>query len=183
MGVSWFMINVDIIELKTKLDNLEKLISDYDNIEMNLFNHLKNSFISWEDTNSLRFQNAILSDKKENIEFKKNLRESITIFKKIYKYYISIGKKININLNDKSNIMNLLENILSKTKNIERKINQINASEVSEIRYKIKRVNDNINMLKDSYRSLYQKLENIEFTIKNNINKLETVKINDLEVF
>ena len=183
MGVSWFMINVDIIELKTKLDNLEKLISDYDNIEMNLFNHLKNSFISWEDTNSLRFQNAILSDKKENIEFKKNLRESITIFKKIYTSYISIGKKININLNDKSNIMNLLENILSKTKNIERKINQINASEVSEIRYKIKRVNDNINMLKDSYRSLYQKLENIEFTIKNNINKLETVKINDLEVF
>lgn len=177
------MINVNVMELKTKLDNLKRLIEEYENIEINLFNQLKNSSISWEDANSIRFQDAIVEEKKESNEYVNNLKETINIFNEIYNSYINIGKKVKVNLNEKRNVLNSIENIKNKINNINKKINQINVNEVSEIRYKIKSVYDNINSLKEIYVSLYKKLENIESSIKNKLNKLENIKIKNLEVF
>ena len=53
------MIEVNVIDLKKEIDEITKYINEYEEIQLNLFNQLKESTINWQDGYSKQFESKI----------------------------------------------------------------------------------------------------------------------------
>lgn len=182
------MLDINVDELKNIIDSLNLLIDEYEIIQLNIFNQLKNSCINWQDGNSIVFDDKIYYDKQESKRFLELLHQKKDLYNFIYRSYIEIGKKINFNLNNKNTIVYLIDDCYNQASNIINEFYKINRnfyySERSDIFYqkdRIVNVRNKISEIKDSVMKLYNKIEIIETEIKNKVKKLEEIKINDFD--
>ena len=176
------MININLEDLKINIYNLKKLIREYEIIKLNLFNQLKNSCISWQDNNSLKFEDALVSEKNETELLIDNIKLQTNIFMKLYNSYSKIGNLIKINLNNKQEILYLVNDLILKVKYIEKQVNGIDSNMVYNLKFKLKNIKNNLYLLKKFIKNLYKRIEEIEYNLGVDLDKLEKIKINMFEV-
>lgn len=182
------MIEVNIVELKNNISSLNSLIEEFNNVELNLFNRLKESCISWQDNNSIKFDSDIQLDKREMTMFINSLIAKKNVFDIAYNKYSEIGKKIKCNLNSKNTILNSIDTNISKCQNIIEEFNRIDRSFYYNEQHSIQNQKNLIIMAKTSLEEirwsvskLYNKVESIEKIINSKIAGLEDIKINNFD--
>ena len=158
------MISVGCDNLKACINQLNKLIDEYEEIEINLFHQIKNGCTSWKDGNSMLFDDYIENEKSETSKFQSLLNNRRDVLSSIYNYYSSIGKTIKCNLDNKTKSIQLvndcinycdvaisnLRNVSYDTSSVENEINSVKnllsntSREISEYYNKIAQIERNI---------------------------------------
>ena len=171
------MIAVDTVNLKNDIDKLNRLISEYEEIQLNLFNELKDSCINWQDGNSLLFDEKIYLEKVEANAILESLsdRKSILVF--VYDRYSSLGKKIKCNLDNKSKLINYIQECINDANSITNSLSSIDYN--SGLENKMVLVKRKLMEIKKVINQFFDKVEMFEKDINNQINKLEKVIINE----
>lgn len=180
------MIEVDVDQIKNKIDELKGLIDEYERIKLNIFNQLKNSCVSWQDGNSVIFDSEVYKDRIEADNILRSLKDQKGIFDIIYDKYNSIGKKIKTNLNSRDSLVNTVDSIIS---NIDGALNYFDTVDTSfyynekstilSQKNKLKKTRDTLKSFRDSIDSVYKKIEGIEKEVKAKINELEQIEIKE----
>lgn len=182
------MLEVNNINLRKEIEQLSTLINEYEEIQLNMFNQLKDSSINWQDGNSIEFENKIYLEKQESNSLLQCLKDKKEILEFIFDKYSEMGKKIKCNLNNKSTVINSILNCQSQINNILNDFNKIDTSfYYSEKNLILKQKQNLLNVKKEllavkkSIEKNYQKIEEIEKEIKSKINTLVDIKINDFD--
>ena len=178
------MIEVDIKQLGSLASELENLIDDYNEIQLNIFNQLKDSCINWQDGNSLIFEEKIRDEKKVSNNFYRALKSSKEVFQYAHDEYRSIGNKLKICLDKKNYIISAIDECISKADAVlsdfsgvtrsfyYRELNMINNQQSKITSCKI-----NLQKYKSKIKDLYKKVELIEERIASRVNKIEQVSV------
>lgn len=182
------MVDVNIKELSENINNLNLLIDEYDEIQLNLFNELDNSCISWQDGNSLLFNDYIYLDKQETVLFVEHLRQKKEVFDYICERYNDIGKKISCNLNSRTTVENMINNCYNQVNSILREFNKIDNNIdykemllINQQKNKLISIRNQLYQVKKDTINMYDKIEKIEEDIKNKIVSLEEIQINSFD--
>ena len=182
------MIRVDTLRLKRNINILNSLIDEYEDIQLNLFNQLKNCSIDWQDGNSICFDNSIYLDKKESELILIELKEKINLFSYIYDEYSVIGNNINVNLNNKEKLLYSIESDYIRTKNIISEFDNIGnffyCPEKENINFQYKKmisIKNKLSNYKNLVSKMFKKVEVIERNIKIKLKKIEEIRINEFE--
>ena len=122
------MLEINTSDLKCDINNLNSLIDEYEEIQLNLFNQLKDSCINWQDGNSLKFDNNIYLERKEAELILQTLKDKRDVFNFIYSKYSEIGKKISCNLNNKNKLLQAINNCESRFNSIINEFRKIDNS-------------------------------------------------------
>ena len=78
------MLKINNIEIENKIEQLNRLIAEYKDIQLNLFNQLKDACINWQDGNSLEFENKIYLEKTEASFVLRDLEEKAEVLNLIH---------------------------------------------------------------------------------------------------
>ena len=182
------MIDVNVSELKNYVYKLQQIIDEYEEIQLNIFNQLKESTINWQDGNSIKFENSIYLEKKDSDLFLQSLQNKKDIYDFICKKYGEIGNKIKCCLNNKNNILNAINNCYNETVSILNDFDKINTDfyykEKDSIllqKQNIVKVREEIKRIKTTTLQLFNKIDNIEKLVKEKIVSLDEVKINTFD--
>ena len=183
-------MNVNISNLKSEIFEYKKLIEEYEENHLNLYNEISSASFFWNDEFSKKF---FIEKNNEKLKDFNTLQELNTI-KNIYDYliqkYENIGNEIDFNLSEKDNIINIYNEMISKLKRIKTSYSTLN---ISFCPYEAKIINNQISKIKSSIKnieesknkisSIFNKIENIEKEVKFNISKLviEIIKESYLE--
>lgn len=184
------IIDVDLEELNNNIIELTTLINEYENIKLNLFNQLKDSCINWQDSNSIQFDNEIYLEKQESDLFLQALKSKKDLLELIHSKYHEFGNKIKCNSNNKNSLLGKIDDCYNKAQSIINSFNYIDRSfyypEIYSISLQkdvIVGIRDKLSTIKTQTVNLFNKIENIEKEVKNKINALETIKINDFDFY
>ena len=182
------MLEINSVNLKNDIDVLNKLISEYEEIQLNLFNELKDSCINWQDGNSIEFENKIYLEKVEADNVLRILNEKKEVLNFIYDKYSDLGKKIKCDLNNRSTLLNFVETCQNQTNSIINEFYKIDNSfyyreqqKISKQRNKIIKVKTELLEIKNSITKMFDKIDAIEKEVKEKIKELEEIKINSFD--
>lgn len=184
-------MKVDLKELQSKIDSLDKIINEYETNILNLYNQLLSASIYWKDEDSLKFNERISFEKKQaSIKFLelKSVKET---FKYLISKYENIGQKIVFDLKSKEKINKFLDDYISQLEKISNHYNQINLSNYKSIdnglsikltnqKLVVKKLKNNMKTIKDNINENFNKLEEIEIQIAERLNKLKIVYIKEI---
>ena len=175
------MNEVNVVNLKSLVNNFNKLIEAYQKNYLNLYNELKNSSIFWTDTHALRFYDAKDMEKhKMDVSY-----EELTRMKDIYKYivnkYEAIGNYISFNLDNRDALLSKINNYIENLNGILNSYNSLDYSfATSSVIYSINNQKNNIrNMLNNLYsvrnniKSILNNISETENKIQSMINKVD----------
>lgn len=182
------IINIDISMIEEILRTLNKSIAEYEQIDRDILNTLKSSSFFWNDNIAKRFYEELDTENKKNEEVIANLKENSELFTYIINSYLTIGKKINCNLNCKSTLINKINSILTDLNNIIYSYNNLSTYFCpyernllyNEKRKLVKAYNLLNNML-NNIIDKFNKMEQIEKNIKRKISELNNFIINDFD--
>ncbi len=186
--VIYYMIKINSVELKKEIETLNNLISNCEEIQLNLFNQLKDATINWQDGNSIEFENKIYLEKQEADLILQSLNDKKDILNFIYDKYNELGKKIRCNLNNKTTVIHALENCYKQANSLITEFSKIDRSfyyseldKIDNVKQKIINVKNKLDTTKITVSEIYTKIEEIEMEIKDKISELEEIKINSFE--
>ena len=183
------MLVVNTKQLKIELNKLSNLIEKYEETKINLFLNLNNSCIDWKDNDSLKFSDKIYLEKQETDLFIDSIKEKKDIYLYMYYQYNSIGNYIRYETTNNINMINKISdnvdicdsiisqfNVITEKKECKEQYNLINE------RNKIINVKNNLLYIRKRYQDVQKLITEIETNIKNKINNLDKIKINDFEM-
>lgn len=180
------MIELDIKEIKKEVIILDDLLKKYEEINLNLFNELKDVCINWQDGDSKIFETKIYDEKIETSTLINTLKDTINIFRNIVSSYQEIGQTIKCNLNQKNNIINTINTCLNQANDIIRQYNYINASFDSTEQIRLNNQKNKMYLLRDKLLTIKEdlirtckKIETIETNIQKSFQNLEPLTITD----
>ena len=182
------MVEVDVKKIEKEVENINILISEYEEIEINLFNQLKNSCINWQDGNSKRFEEQIYFETKESEVIINSLKNRKNIYEYIYKKYGEIGKTIKSNLNKENSLLNIIEecyeeavSIINEFNRIDRSFSYREQSQITAQKKKIEEIKESFIAIRKSTTEILKNIKQIEETVEEKIKELEEIKINTFE--
>lgn len=182
------MLEVDISSLKNAIERLQKLLDEYEEIELNLFNQLKTSCTDWRDGNSEKFESEIYRDRKETDLLKLSLKERKNLYDFIYERYSAFGKKLKCNLNEKDTLLHTFDEcylhtnaIVAEFDRIDRSFYYSGRSSIEAARRKVVNVRTACKNFKTKAKEMFSEIEAIENKIEAKIKTLEEVKINEFD--
>ena len=182
------MLDINVNEIKAIVDNLKGIIDEYEEIQLNLFSQLRDSCINWHDINSMEFDNKLYLEKQEADLFLQTLRSKREIFNFIYDKYSEIGKKITCNLNNKTSLINSINDCYNQAVSIVNEFNYVDfgfwyneRDTILAQRAKAIAVRDKIDSIRRSVAAIFSKIENIEALVCEKIKMLDEIKISDLD--
>lgn len=182
------MIEINITDLRNNILSLGSLIDQYEEIELNLFNQLKDSCINWQDGNSIEFDNKVYLEKQETNFLLQSLNSKKEVLNYIYDKYSEIGKKIRCNLNNKTTLLHAIDNCYSQAVNIINEFNKIDKSfyyseqhSIQSQKNKLTDVKNKLREIKTEASKIYNKIETIEEEVNTKIKQLEEIKINSFD--
>lgn len=176
-------INVD--KLKNELSKLNKLVEEYEDVYLNMYNELLHASSNWQDECSLRFFENV---KLEKTKVKITLDETKEI-RDIYTYlidkYEDVGNKIHVILNNKDKINNKFNNYVNKIDDLIRNYKNLDTSFCSYERKmlaneqrKIVDMRNKTVEIKEKYSQIFQEIDEIE---KETAQKLSKINIEILK--
>ena len=181
-------MKINNINLKNDINLLNKLIAEYEEVKLNLFDELKDSCINWQDGNSVDFENKIYLEKVESDNILRTLTDKRDILNFIYDKYSDLGKKIKCDLNNRSALLRSIESCQSQANSIINEFYKIDNSfyyweqqSISNQKNKILKVKNDLSEVKNSITKMFDKIEKIEKEIKVKIKKIDEIKINNFD--
>lgn len=182
------MLEINVVNLKKYLDILNNLINEYEEIQLNLFNELKDSCINWQDENSLEFDNNIYLEKQEANYILQSLIDKKEILNFIYEKYSNLGKKIQCNLRNKNALIYSIDNCQNQINSIINEFYRIDNSFYYYERYKIYnqknemfKIRNKLVEIRNSVNKTFNRIEEIEKEISEKINQLDEIRINNFD--
>lgn len=169
------MIEVNTVALKQEVERLNKLLSEYEEIQLNLFHQLRDSCTNWQDGISLKFNQKVIADQKES----NMLLQTIEEYKNVYQYiavqYEAFGKKVKCDLDNRQSILSAIDQCSAETNNI---ISSLNAAGSTNISY-IYQVLEQLQSLRQNVVEIYRKIESIEHNINDKLKELAVINISE----
>ena len=173
-------MQINTKKIEENINILNTYINNYDEIELNLYNNIKNLSIDWNDAYTSSFLNEI---KKEKFLIDK-LISNLKKYKKIYNYllenYKKYGSKIKINLDSETKITEQLDEY---SNNSDKVLNKYLTQDISfcdteliDIEYELKKLEEhkkNANELAKKIKKIYKISKNTEENITNMLSKIE----------
>ena len=151
-------MKINISNLNTEVKKLTKLIEEYEDTYLNLYNELSSNQVYWNDDISKNFNENI---RLEKIQVRTSIDE-LTNIKNIYEEiifkYEKIGTKLEVIPKTKNTILTKLDNYLTKLHQILETYNEIDTTKKSK---EILSINTHINKFK--------KMESEISTLRRNI--------------
>jgi len=182
------MLKINNKEIENKINELNREITAYREIELNLFNQLKDACVNWQDGISLEFENKIFLERKESILLLQDLEEKVDVLRLIHDKYQELGENIKCNLENKQviiywieNCENQIESILHEFEKIDENLSWNIEEKVRKQKGKIIDIKNELIEVKKKIEKTYETIENIENEIEGKIKKLEGVKINSFD--
>ncbi len=182
------MIEINSVELKNEIEFLNNLINNYEEIQLNLFNQLKDATINWQDGNSVEFENKIYLEKQEADLILQSLNDKKDILNFIYDKYSDLGKKVRCNLNNRTTVIHGLDNCYNQANSLINEFNKIDRSfyygelnKIDNVKQKVVNAKNKLDTTRTAVSKIYNQIEEIEKEIKNKISELEEIKINSFE--
>ena len=183
-------MKVNVKSLKSEIKNLNRIIEDYENIYLNLYNEFSKSSFFWNDINAKNFYRDLSVEK---INVKETIDELYSLTK-LYKYivnqYEQIGNNIYYDLSNKHIILNNIKNYQQRLRVIVNKFYNLDTSSCSQITNYIiderRKINNSLELINSVYKkvnALYKKLEEIDREVKIRVSKIEIeyIKENNIE--
>ena len=128
---------INIEELKTNLNSLNQLISDYEEIHLNMYNNMSSTFFSWNDAYSKKFLIYADDDKKSFSELISSYKSLSDIYSYLFEKYSKFGKTIYYELDNKNSVYEIFDKYISKLENIIMKYDNSSLINNSNLSYKI----------------------------------------------
>lgn len=179
------MIKVTVSKLKEELEQLNSVIDEYETVELNLFNQVKNSCNDWNDPRTPAFTEATDKEKKESIETLDSFRSVGECLNYIIVQYETIGDQIAVNLENKNSIIKSYGSIENKVNSIISNINSVDFSFYYSEKDNIKDLRDSFEFLKtdivdsrEKVNNLFKKIERIEDNISSKLKELKDLEVN-----
>lgn len=182
-------LEIDIGELSECMRSISALITEYEEIKMNLFKELRDSTtINWRDGNSVSFEQALHSESQETDLFLESLKIRKDLLNYIYTKYSVIGKKIKCDMGAKKGVLAQIDECHGRAVKIIEDFDDIDFSftyhridDILNQKNKIISVRDELAEMKRRVSKMFEKIEKIENQIALRMKKLEEIKINDLD--
>ena len=175
------MLEIDLKEINKYILSLNNLIKECEEVELNLFKELDNSTTNWQDNKSLLLADNIISDKEETFFFIEKIKERHDILEYIYDSYIKIGNKIKCDINRKTKIINILNNILNEINVSLKELSRLNYQiYIEKIQKELIVIEEELISIKAKIANLFNRINNFETSINAKINKLDNIKINNI---
>ena len=178
-GDLFMMVNIDVLMLEDTLKMLNNTIADYEEVNRNIFNTLKQSSFFWNDGVARNFFDSLDNQQNNDMMVINNLKENKELISYMVNSYLVIGKKIKCNLNSKDTISSKIKEILQ---DISSTLSIYNRLDTSFCPYERNLLNKEKNNLIQVYNSLntmfseitksFNKIEEIEKNVNSKIEKL-----------
>lgn len=177
------VVDVDVKSLGGFVTELKKLINDYDELQLNLFNQLKLSCSDWHDGNSALFEEKLKDEKNASTKFLNALVKDKDIFEYAYKEYKTIGEKVHFNLAKRNSVLAAIDDAINKTTYVLNEfycvnrswyyseLNQINAEQRN-----FESIKSGLKTMKQSVNDLCNKVVLIENNVSSLLAKMEEIK-------
>lgn len=176
-------MEINVRNIKNKLINITKLIENYDIIILNLDNQYNQIASYWKDNNAINF----LEITEEHSKKVKNMYLELTSLKELYEKlieeYEKIGNKININLDEKDNILTFIKDYITKIENLIKSYEAININILEENAYQITNqknklisIKEELTKYKDNIKLIFESILKIEENI-NNLHSKITIEL------
>ena len=179
------MLDINILDLNLEAKKLNALIEEYENIQLNIFNQLKDSCVNWQDGNSLLFNDKIYQEKQESELFLLNLKKRKELYDFIYSNYIEIGKKIKCNLANQNSVLFFIDNCCEQIDSILYEYSKldygINIADVQKQIIELNNIKKGLLDIKNNIKKMCEKIRKIENEILLKIQNIEDVFINEFD--
>lgn len=178
-------MEIQVSRIKEELNELNKLIENYQLNYLNLYNIVNDMSHYWQD----HYSNLFFKD----IEVRKleidNTVSEINNIKNLYNYliykYENIGNNIKFNLSNKESIYNKIDNCLNQYQSIINSYNSLDlsfcGSEVNSIGSQISRITNAKNILSNYKEELRNIINYIEETEREITRKISEINIEDIK--
>lgn len=185
-------IYIDLSAIENTLIQLNKTISEYEQLDKTIFRTLNDSSTFWNDGIANSFFIEVEKQSKSNDKVINNLKDNTDLLNYMINSYLEIGKKIECNLNSESDINKKINDILERLYNIIILYSNLNMYFSSYERnillnekVKLTSVYNNLKIMLNNINSKFEKMRKIEKNIKIKIEKLNnyTIDIFDSNIF
>ena len=180
------MVEVNVLELKKELMNLNKIVEEYEKNNLNLFNEIKNISFYWNDKTAINFIEQMKSEEYESKSIIKDLLSKENLLSYIYEEYIDIGKKIKYNVSDSKKTIKLIDEYIEILNDIALSFSTLNIVKENKNAYEVEEITEKLNAIKNTLVNtkgqivrLSKKIERIEDIVMNKINNLEKIVISE----
>lgn len=182
------MLKINCTEVKSQIDSLTALFQELDEIELNIFNQLKDACINWQDGYSTAFDEKVYLDKEESDLLLQFLLDKKDVLNFLYDKYSDIGKEIKCNLNSRDVLVNLISNCENQLNSILKEFEKIDTSyselySINKQKSKLLTVKSELSEIKGVVIKTYDRIEKIEEEVKMKLDNLSGIKINDFEFY
>ena len=183
-GADNMTINTE--NLKTELDKLNNLISDYEKNALSMYNEFKNAEDFWHDNNSKIFFDGIQKEKTDTQKIFTEFTELQGIYKFIVDSYEKFGKSITVELENKELVLNDIKKYIDRIDKIIVMYKNLNAKDLVEVtstldiqEKKIFKMKNDANKLYTTASDFYSSIERINKEIDLRLSKLTIANLSD----
>ena len=180
------MINISVKKIKIEVDNLKKLIDDYEEVMGNLFYNLSSFSFFWEDKKEQEFLSHIDLAKTETTLFLEDLKSQKEIFSYIVEKYKSFGDRILCDLSKKNVVMNQYNEVLNDLNNVINHYQNIQAPIDIQEKIQIQRMKWNqiykeLEERREEAKAFFKEMEEIEQVVRTKINHFDISNISTFD--
>lgn len=180
-------MTINVTNLKNELNNLNKLLEDYEDIYLNMYNEFSSSSFFWYDEKAKNFFNDINKEKIKMNTMLTEFKDLSSIYNYIIISYEKFGNNIQCELSARDEIVSNINNYRNKLNGIINSYNNLdlrNCAKVSNLiiseKNKLDGVSNQVDELYNKVNNFYNEIETIEREIKLRLSKIkiETIKEN-----
>lgn len=182
-------MKINVSNLKVEIKKLNKLIDEYEDTCLNLYNELASNQVYWNDDISKKFNENIILEKIEVKETINELRNIKNIYEELVSKYEKIGNKLEIIPKSKDTILSKLDNYLDKLNQIIELYNEMNINKktkeiltINKHINKLKKMEIEVSSIREKIKEKYELIEEIENSINIKISKIKLEYINEIDI-
>jgi len=181
-------MKINIINLKSETKKLSKLINEYEEIFLNLYNEILSGSIYWDDNISKLFFENINIEKNQVENTINELNDLKEIYEELIRKYEEIGNKIEVLPKTKDEILSAVNNYLDKLHklielyyDLNLEFNNPETSILHKHLDKLIKIKSDVFVLKEKIKKHYETIEELERKINLKISKIKIELIKEKE--
>ncbi len=178
------MVDINVKELEGKINELSKIIQDYEFFTNSIYYEFQNISSYWDDNRKRKLYVFIDEEKKKNQQLVANMKEHYQVYKELYISYNQLGRKIKCNLDAKKNVLDKVNNVIEQMENVLSCYDNLGDLSFFPLKNRIYNereiLRNKINIMysiRETITNYYSKIEEIEAKITQRISKNNITRI------
>lgn len=184
----WLLLEINTSKLSIEITNLKTALSEYEENNLNYYNELNSIPSYWEDNHETLFLDTVSNQKNSINTFIEEIQNIIDIYSYLLEQYQNLGTKLSFDLTKKDSCIQSFDNYLTKLEEILNLYNNLNLTSfpyrntILKQKRTIKDMKTTILNIKEQYKKITNKIEEIEQTASNKISKVSLQEIEEINV-